>query len=221
MDLADLARRLALSLVPMILSLSVHEFAHAKTAQLLGDDTARLQGRLTLDPRAHVDPVGTLLLPVLSVLMGGMAFFGWARPVPVRPDRFRERVPRRLGMAVVSAAGPVSNLVIAILAAAGLSSLVRLGVVMTDAGKPTAVALLLDATLTLNVGLAMFNLLPVPPLDGHRLVPAFLDKLMRPLERYGFAVLMAVFLFLPGVAEVVFYRPLAAVTGLLRASFGV
>src|SRR5215470_6330276 len=112
-DLADIARRLAMTLVPMILSLSVHEFAHAFTAYKLGDTTAKDAGRLTLNPQSHMDPWGTLLIPAISVLMGGIGFIGWARPTPFRSDRFKRGVPRRLGAALVSAAGPLSNLAIA------------------------------------------------------------------------------------------------------------
>lgn len=226
MDIADLARRLALSLVPMLLSLTVHELAHAFVAYRLGDDTAKREGRLTLNPLAHADPFGTFIIPALSVLMGGVAFLGWAKPVPVRPARFHPKVPRRLGMAAVAAAGPLSNLLIALACGAALAALTRAGVPLeqvTDSGKvrPNALGLLLQATLTLNVGLCVFNFLPIPPLDGHRLLPPVLDRVVKPLERYGFAVLMGIFMFLPGVANVIFYRPVGFLTEVVRGVFGV
>jgi Zn-dependent protease len=220
-DLADVARRLVLALVPMILSLTVHEFAHALTAYKLGDPTAKDAGRLTLSPQAHVDPWGTLLIPAISVLSGGMAFIGWARPTPFRPDRFRRGVPRRLGSALVAAAGPASNLVLATLAAVGLVVLQRTGVVEVALASQKPIPLLLSSTFMLNVGLAIFNLLPIPPLDGSRLLPPALDPVMRPLERYGFGILMVIFLFLPGVAEVIFRAPLRFVVVHMARALGL
>lgn len=220
LDAASLIRQLALTLIPMVLSLTVHEFAHAFVATRLGDGTARAEGRLTLNPAAHIDPIGTLILPAVSVVMGGIAFLGWARPVPCRPDRFREGVPPRLGLALVSAAGPLSNLVLAALAISGLSILTKAGVPLVSSGGPTALAVLLYATFTLNVGLAIFNLLPVPPLDGHRLLPRALDPLVKPLERYGFGVLLMVFMFLPRVADAVFFGPVRSVQRLFLQAFG-
>jgi Zn-dependent protease len=215
MDLVDLTRRLALMLVPMILSLTVHEYAHAWSATKLGDSTAKGAGRLTLDPRAHVDLWGTILIPAISVVMGGMAFIGWAKPTPFRPDRFRKGVHRRFGAALVAAAGPISNLLLAIMAAGGLAAMHASRV------NSEPILMLLVSMFFLNVGLAMFNLLPIPPLDGHRLLPPALDPVIRPLERYGFAVIMLIFLFLPSVADMIFYRPLRAVAGVIAALFGL
>jgi len=220
-DLADIARRLALTLVPMILSLSVHEFAHAFTAYKLGDTTAKDEGRLTLNPQSHIDPWGTLLIPAISVLMGGLGFIGWARPTPFRADRFNKGVPRRLGAALVSAAGPLSNLAIALIAASGLYVLKRSQIDPDPLFSKAPLSLLLNATFQLNVGLAIFNLLPFPPLDGARLLPPFLDPVVRPLERYGFAVLMLIFLFVPAVANVIFGIPLMFVKGTIAGWFGL
>jgi Zn-dependent protease len=229
MDLAELARKLAFALVPMILSLSVHEFAHAFCAYKLGDTTARDAGRLTLNPQAHIDPWGTLFIPALSVLMGGVAFLGWARPTPVRADRFRDGVNRRFGSALVSAAGPVSNLLLALLTVGTMAVLTRIGVglyrpVEIDGEfilRRTPLGLLLYSMFTLNIALAFFNLLPIPPLDGHRLLPPVLDPIVRPLSRYGFAILIGIFLMLPRVAMVLFYRPLGFVTEHVEGWFGV
>ncbi len=229
MDFAELARRLAYALVPMILSLTVHEFAHAWSATKLGDPTARDAGRLTLNPTAHIDPWGTLIIPALSVLMGGMAFIGWARPTPFRADRFRTGINRRLGAALVAAAGPISNLMLATLAIAALAILSRLNVPLTHlvqdddhfARQPTPVALLLYSMFTLNLALAFFNLLPIPPLDGHRLLPPAFDPIVRPLSRYGFTILIVIFLVLPGVANTLFYAPLGHLQELMERLFGV
>ena len=221
LDVGALARQLILTLVPMVLSLTVHEYAHAAVATALGDRTARQSGRLTLDPRAHVDPWGTLIIPALSVVLGGMAFIGWAKPVSCRPDRFRKGVPPRLGLALVAVAGPLSNLALAFAAAGGLAAAIRFHVPLAAERGPNALAMLLTATFSLNVGLALFNLLPFPPLDGHRLLPSFLDPIVKPLERYGFAILMIVFLMLPSVATVIFYKPLRLVQALIASLFGL
>ncbi|MFO0676662.1 MAG: site-2 protease family protein [Polyangiaceae bacterium] len=230
-DVRSFVQRLALTLIPMILSLSVHEFAHAFSATRYGDSTAKDQGRLTLNPVAHVDPVGTLLLPFLVILSGsGIAYIAWAKPVPFRPDRMRDGVNRRWASAVVSAAGPLSNLVLALLSVGILSALVHAGVVpMPTSFDPTAnmrpgssgVTVLLLAMFTLNVSLAFFNLLPIPPLDGHRLLPPVFDVFVRPLQKYGFAILLGVFVLFPAAANAMFYRPLGATLRFLLHSFGL
>src|SRR5687767_13244524 len=107
-------------LIPMIMSLSFHEFSHARVARWLGDDTAERQGRLTLNPISHIDPFGTLLIPAIGAATG-VPLIGWARPVPVNPARFRRGVNMRRGFALVSAAGPLSNLLLAVISAAILA----------------------------------------------------------------------------------------------------
>jgi Zn-dependent protease len=229
MDLAGTARALAFALIPMILSLSVHEFAHAWSATKLGDTTAKDAGRLTLNPTAHIDPWGTLFIPALSVLMGGVAFIGWARPTPFRADRFRPGINRRLGAAIVAAAGPLSNLLLATLSIAALAGLARAHVPLTHTvqmedelvHQPTAVASLLYSMFTLNIALAFFNLLPIPPLDGHRLLPPVFDPIVRPLARYGFAIIIVIFLLLPGVANTLFFGPLEHIRELMERLFGL
>ncbi len=160
-----LAERL-LTLIPLVLSLTVHEWAHAFAAWRLGDDTALRQGRLTLDPFAHVDPVGTLLLPMLGVP------FGWAKPVPINPLRFT--VSERLGVMLTAAAGPASNAVLAL--ACGAATYAGAAV-----GLPAAIHSVLWSTTLLNVALALFNLLPIPPLDGSRVVDWLMPDSLRPL----------------------------------------
>ena len=177
-------------LIPLLLSLSVHEWAHAFSAHLLGDDTAEQQGRLTLNPLVHMDPLGTFLLPLLGIP------FGWAKPVPVNPARFRRSVSMGLGMAITAAAGPVSNVVLAV------SCTVVYGLRYRWFSAEThnlGVTLLLVQAIQLNLALALFNLLPVPPLDGSRLVDGFLPYRLRPMwepfTRFSPIALMAVMVF--------------------------
>jgi Zn-dependent protease len=171
-NLNDLLLR-ALGILPAIV---VHEYAHGLTASALGDPTARAEGRLTLNPLAHLDPIGLLMLVVFR--------FGWARPVPVNPAYFRDR---RRGMLLVSAAGPVANVALALLSMAALK--LTLGV--------RALAWLGDLFYWLvlyNVWFAIFNLLPVPPLDGSRLLRPFLRgaaaRFYWQYESYGWVVLV-------------------------------
>ncbi|HSM93133.1 MAG TPA: site-2 protease family protein [Anaeromyxobacteraceae bacterium] len=176
----------------MILSLSVHEFAHAWSANKLGDDTAERQGRLTLNPLAHIDPFGTILLPLILVLSHVPAF-GWARPVPIDPTRFRRGVSMGKGMALTASAGPLSNLALALLGTLALGGIYRLGLGDGGAGD------LLRMIILLNVVLALFNLIPVPPLDGSRVVawalPARLQAAWHAVERFAPILLILILMF--------------------------
>jgi len=174
-----------------ILSLSVHEFAHAWSAWKLGDDTASRMGRLTLNPMAHIDLLGTIALPLLGVP------FGWAKPVPVDPTRFRRDVSMGRGMAITAAAGPVSNVILAALSAVLLGLAFRYAPALVDRGSGGSFFLV--NMVRLNVGLALFNLLPVPPLDGSRIVawvlPYNLRNQWHALEQYAPILLIGVFWF--------------------------
>ena len=186
--------RLLLFIPVLLLSLTVHEFAHAWSANRLGDDTAKRMGRLTLNPFAHADPIGTFILPLLNVP------FGWARPVPVDPSRFRREVHMGRGMMVTALAGPISNLLLALLSAVLLGLVARLvpgfqgGGAVHGAGG--AAAAFLFSMIQMNVVLAVFNLLPVPPLDGSRIVDAFLPARFRPaweaFSRFSMLLLLAI-----------------------------
>jgi Zn-dependent protease len=151
-----------LTLVPMILSLTVHEFAHALAGKLLGDTTAEEMGRLTLNPIPHIDPIGTLLLPAV-LTYSGLPGFGWAKPVRYDPRRFTRKISMRTGALLVSAAGPFSNLVMAIAAVSTVAVLAHAGVISR---APEAVVVLLDRMVQLNIALFVFNMIPVGPLDG-------------------------------------------------------
>ena len=166
----------------LIFSLSVHEAAHAWSASQLGDDTARRLGRVTLNPVVHADPIGTLLLPLIAMLSGAPVI-GWAKPTPVNTRNLRQ--PRRDHI-LVTAAGPISNLLIAFAAAAAMRFGAMSGGSLSD--------LLIYEALTLNVLLAVFNMLPIPPLDGGQIMMALLPRSVSMrlgfLYEYGFLILM-------------------------------
>jgi Zn-dependent protease len=193
-------------LIPMILSLTVHEWAHAFSAWKLGDDTALREGRLTLNPLVHIDPIGTLLLPLLGVP------FGWAKPVPVNPARFRRDVNMSTGMAITAFAGPLSNLVLAILCAVGLGVMLRTE--GRGAGASPFFALFLYG-LQLNVALALFNLLPIYPLDGSRVMERVIPYRLRDQWETFKRISPFLMLGLLVVGGRVLAGPQAFVTGLL------
>jgi Zn-dependent protease len=159
-------------LIPLVLSLTIHEFSHAWSAYLLGDDTAALQGRMTLNPIVHMDPIGTFLLPLVGVP------FGWAKPVPVNPARFRRSVSMGTGMMITALAGPASNLVLALLCAVTSGVLYRFAPEFVDANR--GLSSLLFTGMQLNVALAIFNMLPIPPLDGSRVAERLVPYAWRP-----------------------------------------
>jgi Zn-dependent protease len=161
-----------LLLIPLVLSLTVHEYAHAWSARRLGDDTAERMGRLTLNPLVHLDILGTVILPILGVP------FGWAKPVPVNPTRFRRGVRMGTGMAITAGAGPLANVVLAVLTTVAYGLVQRFAPESLE-GESGVRALLLIA-IQLNVNLAIFNLIPIPPLDGSRIVDGFLPYRFRP-----------------------------------------
>jgi Zn-dependent protease len=177
LSLQGILGRLLLFIPVLLLSLTVHEFAHAWAARRLGDDTAERMGRLTLNPLAHADLVGTFILPLLNVP------FGWAKPVPVNPARFRRGVNMARGMMITSLAGPFSNLLLAVVSATLLGLVARLapdlGAGGDGRGAAHIAASFLLSMIQMNVVLAVFNLLPIPPLDGSRIVDAFLPTRFR------------------------------------------
>jgi Zn-dependent protease len=195
-------------LVPLLLSLTVHEFAHAWSAWHLGDDTAARQGRLTLNPLSHIDPFGTLLLPLLGVP------FGWAKPVPIDPAQFTRKLSMRTGMMVTAAAGPISNILLAVLSTLAYGLLFRFAP-ETVSGR-SATAALLGMMIQINVVLALFNMLPVYPLDGSRVVDGLLPARMRPawenINRFAPFLLLGVIVFGGSIIS----GPRMFVDGLLR-----
>lgn len=194
MDDQLLSSLLAVAII-ILLAFPVHEFSHAWAAYMLGDSTARWQGRLTLDPRVHFDPLGGLMLIITAVLPTGF-FIGWAKPTPVNPYNLRHG---RRGEALVAAGGPVSNLVMALVVA------VPVRVIWQDPGLQMSILTSFAAGLAYNVAfwfvvinaiLFLLNLLPIPPLDGWKivggLVSARLAYQMRQVEQYGFIILLLI-----------------------------
>ena len=178
-------------IIPLILSLSVHEWAHAVSAYKLGDDTASRMGRMTLDPIVHIDPIGTLLVPLMGVP------FGWAKPVPVNPANFRPDVSMAKGMMITAAAGPAANVVLAVLCTVVYALTFRFA--PTFFVEQEALIHLLGICININVVLALFNMLPIPPLDGGRIVEGFVPYKWRSqwdqFSRYSPLLLLGVLMF--------------------------
>jgi Zn-dependent protease len=173
--------------ISLVLSLSLHEFAHALVADLQGDRLPRAMGRVTINPARHLDPLGTLLL----VLVG----FGWAKPVEFRPSALRSQ---RFGAALVALAGPMMNLALAVLGVVGLR-VTGYNPFVSQGGVVEQVALFWIYFSTINIFLAVFNLIPLPPLDGSRLLTIFLppkrQHIIYFLDQYGFFILLGLVLF--------------------------
>ena len=191
MELEALAIKIVISAIPILLAITVHEASHGYAAKYFGDLTAERMGRISLNPFKHIDPVGTILLPALTLFFGGV-LFGWAKPVPVNFANLRN--PKK-DMFWVAAAGPASNLVMAILWS------LLLGVIKYELSRGVyspSFPFLLQMSfvgVTINVVLMVLNLLPMPPLDGGRiavsLLPNNLAFKLAQVEKYGFAILIA------------------------------
>jgi Zn-dependent protease len=218
--LADKGRNVVLYLVTMLLSLTVHEFSHAFVADKLGDDTPRSQGRLTLSPLAHYDIWGTFVIPIMAIVMGGIPFIGWARPVQTNPSRYTRKISPRNGHRLVAVAGPLSNFGLAVISMGLLSLVVRTSAATAaHAGTVDAMAFLLLALVRVNLGLGVLNLLPLPPLDGSRLLPSSLDELQRAIAPYSFFIMMVIL----NVRQLMnlLYWPVGLLGAALQAVFGL
>ncbi len=184
-------------ILPVLLAVTLHEAAHGWVAWKLGDDTAYRAGRVTFNPLAHVDRMGTIIIPALLIMIRSPFLFGWAKPVPVHFGRLGS--PRR-DMILVAAAGPATNIALAVASAA----LIHATIAMPDAAADWARLNLINS-IRLNVLLAIFNMLPLPPLDGGRVVtgllPASLARPYAELERYGLFILVGLIFIVPSLAS--------------------
>lgn len=181
-----LMQSIAVWVLPVIFAITVHEVAHGWVAKLCGDKTAWMLGRLTLNPIKHIDPIGTILVPALLLISFTGFIFGWAKPVPVNPRNLRN--PKR-DMAYVAVAGPVANILMAI----GWALVARIGVLINS--ENTGLLIYMGgAGISINLVLAIINLLPIPPLDGSRIVASLLPNrwawYYNKIERFGFIILL-------------------------------
>ena len=203
----------------ILLSMTLHEAMHAFMGYFLGDDTAKAQGRLTLNPIKHIDPFMTILLPVILALTPGAPIFGGAKPVPFNPNRVRHG---EWGAALVAIAGPVTNLFIAFFAfGAGV-----VGGIITDEGvQVSLLGQIVSTAVSVNLGFFVFNMLPIPPLDGSRvlyaLAPEPVRRGMEIIERYGVVLVFAIVLVASSVVGQVMWTCMNAIISLFMSIFSV
>src|SRR5436189_1075226 len=201
MDIANLVSHLVIYMVVLLLAISAHEAGHAWVSYKNGDDTAFMLGRVTLNPIAHTDPIGTLLIPMVSFLFGaiggGLAsipLIGWGKPTPVNPRKWTNY---KIGNVTVSVAGVIANLILLTIGFIAAKVMISQGFDIGDffGQSNNPFAILVGYVITLNLSLFVFNLLPFPPLDGSKILQTFLPESAEPifnlLEQYGFLILMA------------------------------
>lgn len=211
MDIANLASHLIIYMVVLLLAISVHEAGHAWMSYKFGDDTAYMLGRVTLNPIAHTDPIGTLLIPIVAFILGSMGgalgsipLIGWGKPTPVNPRKWDRH---NLANVMVSVAGVLGNFILLIIGFIAARIMLTQGFGVLDFfGRSTnPLAILVGNMMMLNMSLFVFNLLPFPPLDGSKILATFLPASAQPLlnlfEQFGFLILM--FLIYIGVFRLI------------------
>ena len=209
LDVANILRQLAISAIPILIAITFHEVSHGVIANRLGDPTAKLMGRLTLNPIVHIDLVGTIIMPfMLLVFTNGQFVFGYAKPVPINPMNFKN--PRR-DMAVSAAAGPVTNILLAVASQLILSLIINPAFALLPqnigAAVLTPLSYMLESSIIINVVLAVFNMIPVPPLDGGRVIVGLLPHKQAlsysKIEPYGFIIV--IILVVTGIAHKIIF----------------
>jgi Zn-dependent protease len=211
MDLAVILQKIALIYVPFLFALCFHEFAHGWVARRRGDHTAEMMGRLTMNPVAHMDLIGTLILPMISIISGLNIFFGWAKPVPVNSRNLKNP---RIDMFWIAIAGPLSNVLLAVVGAGLMGILVR---VMGDSSLIVTLVRLLDAFILTNLFLAIFNMIPLHPLDGGKVLARFLPaEVNYKLEQNEMMTSMILLVLIMVGALKFLAVPVYALHGLLR-----
>jgi Zn-dependent protease len=210
-DVVNLVSHLIIYMVVLLLAISCHEAGHAWTSYKFGDDTAYMLGRVTINPVAHTDPIGTLLIPIISFVfgafggpLGSIPLIGWGKPTPVNPRKWTNYT---WGNVSVSVAGVVANLILLIIGIVAAKIMMSQGFGLADffGQSSNPIAIFVGYLMTLNLALFVFNLLPFPPLDGSKILSTFLPASAAPIlnlfEQYGFLILMA--LIYIGVLRVV------------------
>ncbi len=185
-------QRIVVSVLPILIAITFHEVSHGFVANKLGDPTAKFTGRLTLNPIAHIDLVGTIIMPAM-LLISGLPVFGYAKPVPINPMNFKD--PKK-DMAISAAAGPVTNILLAVVSQLILKIILLFGVQPAGAGSAVLIplAMMFEFSVLINIVLAVINLVPIPPLDGGRVLIGFLPHKQAvsysKIEPYGFIIVI-------------------------------